>query len=225
MLQGKHNRAVACLQFAPYALSQDGFVRFEPTRLDNVMVVEPDLNRDIRGFFSRTFCFRQFEENGLPFDLVEVDIECSNERGVVRGFHFDTTPGNRHRVVRCTRGSAHYVVIDLRQQSATHLEHFAIELSDVNRRILYVGPGFALGWQALSSGAEIACLTTEVQTAGGWRGCRYDDPAFHIRWPITVTGVSDPDRSWPPFDSVSAIRGAQATACGTSCDDTVLTRG
>jgi dTDP-4-dehydrorhamnose 3,5-epimerase len=167
-------------------------------------VVEPELKHDARGFFSRTYCSREFQEQHLSFEIAQCNITYTDRPGVLRGLHYQIPPATEHKIVRCTRGSVYYAVVDLRRESPTYLRHFSIELNDINRRILYVGPGFASGCQALSSGVELTYQMSEAYCAGRESGFRYDDPAFGIEWPLPVTAVSEKDSSWPCFEGILA---------------------
>jgi dTDP-4-dehydrorhamnose 3,5-epimerase len=180
-------------------------VRFEQGHLEGVMVVRPELKQDERGFFSRTFCSDEFAAAGIPFDTAQSNIAFSKKRGTLRGIHFELPPATQHKVVRCTRGSAYYVVIDLRPYSSTYLQHFGITLDDVARTILYVPPGFASACQSLSDNTELAYQMSDFYVPGREIGFRFDDPAFAIAWPLPVTVVSEKDLSWPAFQPDLAL--------------------
>jgi dTDP-4-dehydrorhamnose 3,5-epimerase len=113
--------------------------------------------------------------------------------------HYQQSPASERKIVRCTRGSVYYVVIDIRKGSPTYLEQLGVELKSGDRNALYVGPGFASGSQALEDDTEVMYLMTEPYSAGREGGFRYDDPAFRISWPLPVTVLSRKDTEWPPF--------------------------
>jgi dTDP-4-dehydrorhamnose 3,5-epimerase len=105
--------------------------------------------------------------------------------------------------VRCTKGAIYDVIIDLRPESPTYLQHVGVELTADNRRALYVPEVFAHGYQALTDDAEVVYQVGEFYTPGYERGIRYDDPTFAIAWPIPVTVISEKDQSWAPFEPVT----------------------
>jgi dTDP-4-dehydrorhamnose 3,5-epimerase len=174
-------------------------VRFEKTDLDGVMIVHPELKRDDRGFFSRTFCSREFQSAGIFLDTAQCNIAVSEKRGTIRGLHYELIPATQSKLVRCTRGSAYYVVIDLRPSSVSYMKHIGVTLDVESRRVLYVAPGFASGCQSLSDDTELAYQMSDFYMAGKEDGFRYDDPAFGIKWPLPVSVVSEKDQAWPPF--------------------------
>ena len=178
---------------------------FTETPLGGAYVIDLELRRDQRGFFSRTFCAREFAEHGLKATVAQCNLSYSAKVGVLRGMHYQAPPAAENKLVRCTRGIIHDVIIDLRPNSPTYLRHFAIELSDENRRALYVPEMFAHGFLTLASDTEVVYQMSEFYTPGFERGLRYDDPAFGIEWPMAVTEISDKDAAWPLLDRAGVI--------------------
>jgi dTDP-4-dehydrorhamnose 3,5-epimerase len=174
-------------------------VRFVETELEGAFVIEPDLLTDDRGGFARTFCRREFEEHGLDPDVAQANISFNHRAGTLRGMHYQLPPAAEAKLVRCTRGAIHDVAVDLRPGSPTYLGHVGVELSDRNRRALYVPELFGHGYQALTDDAEVVYLVSEFYAPGQERGFRYDDPAVGIRWPRPVTAVSEKDAAWTPL--------------------------
>lgn len=181
---------------------------FRETKLAGAFVVELDKKEDNRGFFSRAFCAREFAEHGLKSQVVQANLSFSHTKGTIRGMHYQLAPATEPKFIRCIRGAIWDVIIDVRPESPTYLEHFAIELSADNRTALYVPDMFAHGNQALTDGAELLYLVGEYYTPGYERGIRFDDPAVGIEWPVPVTIVSDKDRSWPllEVDTASSLK-------------------
>jgi dTDP-4-dehydrorhamnose 3,5-epimerase len=180
---------------------------FRETKLAGAYVVELEKKPDNRGFFSRAFCAREFAEHGLKPQVVQANLSYNHTKGTIRGMHYQLPPATEPKFIRCIRGAIWDVIIDMRPDSPTYLEHFAIELSADNRNALYVPDMFAHGNQALCDGAELLYLVGEYYTPGYERGVRYNDPAIGIEWPIPATIVSDKDASWPLLD-VAATAGA-----------------
>src|ERR1043166_152029 len=118
---------------------------FRETRLAGAFVVELDKKEDDRGFFSRAFCAREFAEQGLKSQVVQANLSFSHTKGTIRGMHYQVAPATEPKFIRCIRGAIWDVIIDVRPESPTYLEHFAIELSADNRTALYVPDMFAPG--------------------------------------------------------------------------------
>jgi dTDP-4-dehydrorhamnose 3,5-epimerase len=170
---------------------------FQETKLAGAFIVELDKKEDERGFFSRGFCAREFAEQGLSPQVVQANISFSHTKGTIRGMHYQVAPATEPKFIRCIRGAIWDVIIDLRPDSPTYLDHIGVELSADNRRAIYVPDMFAHGNQALTDGAELLYLVGEYYTPGYERGVRYDDPAIGIEWPVPVTIVSAKDAAWP----------------------------
>lgn len=179
-----------------------GPVRFVETPLAGALVIEPELLEDDRGGFARTFCAREFAEHGLSDVVAQANLSFNHREGTLRGMHYQLAPAAEAKLVRCTRGAIHDVIVDMRPDSPTYLDHFGIELSERNRTALYVPEIFAHGYQALSDGAEVVYQVSEFYTPGQERGLAHDDPALGIEWPLPVSVISDKDRAWPPYAPV-----------------------
>ncbi len=174
-------------------------MKFTETPLRGAFVIDLEPQRDERGFFARTFCAAEFTKHGLDSKVVQCNLSSNLEAGTLRGMHFQQTPANEAKLVRCVRGAIYDVVVDLRPQSATYRRHFVVELSRENRRALFVPELFAHGFQTLTDHAEVEYQMSEFYTRGAAGGFRYDDAAFAIRWPLPVAVISPQDLAWPPF--------------------------
>jgi dTDP-4-dehydrorhamnose 3,5-epimerase len=170
---------------------------FTEIPLAGAFVLDLEERTDARGFFARSFCVAEFEAHGLKPVTAQCNLSYNHHRGTLRGMHYQVPPAAEAKLVRCTRGGIYDVIVDLRPNSPTYLQHFGIELTDANRRALYVPEMFAHGYLALSDDAEVIYQVSEVYTPGCERGLRYDDPALDIKWPIPVTVISDKDKAWP----------------------------
>jgi dTDP-4-dehydrorhamnose 3,5-epimerase len=170
---------------------------FTETKLKGAFIIELEERKDVRGGFARTFCAREFEAHGLTANIAQANLSYNHKAGTLRGMHYQVPPAAETKLVRCTRGRIYDVIVDLRPASATYLQHFGIELSEDNRRALYVPELFAHGYQTLTDGAEAVYQVSEFYTPGHERGLRYSDPALAIRWPLPVTVISDKDANWP----------------------------
>jgi dTDP-4-dehydrorhamnose 3,5-epimerase len=169
------------------------------TKIDIVgaRVIDPNPHEDDRGRFLRAWCAREFTENGLEFLPVQANMGLSVQKGTVRGMHFQQAPAPEAKLVRCTRGAIFDVVLDLRPDSPTYGKWYGAELTAENSRMLYIPEHCAHGYQTLEENTEMYYMTSAFYTPGAARGVRFDDPAFHIEWPLVATIVSDQDRNWP----------------------------
>src|SRR2546423_13104039 len=128
---------------------------FSRTALTGAYIIELQPRSDVRGFFARTWCQREFEEHGLETKLAQCSMSYNARRGTLRGMHWRTPPREEAKLVRCTAGAIYDVIIDLRPESPTYLQHLGIELSQGDRRALYVPRGFAHGLQTLQDDTEV----------------------------------------------------------------------
>jgi dTDP-4-dehydrorhamnose 3,5-epimerase len=172
---------------------------FHETKLKGAFLVELDKKEDERGFFARSFCAEEFAQHGLCSNMVQANLSYSAKKGTLRGMHYQVPPASEPKFIRCVNGAVWDVIIDLRPDSPTYLEHFGVELSAENRLAIYVPDMFAHGNQALTDDAELLYLMGEFFTPGCARGLRYDDPAFGIEWPLPVSVIIEKDTSWPLF--------------------------
>jgi dTDP-4-dehydrorhamnose 3,5-epimerase len=156
-------------------------MNISPTRLDGVLLVEPTVHGDARGFFVETYRASALAEHGVTDEWVQ-ENHSRSARGVVRGLHFQTDPGQA-KLVRCPRGTIVDVVVDLRRGSPTYGHWEAIELSDDNMRQLYIPIGFAHGFAVTSELADVVYKCSWYYIAETERGIRYDDPDVAIEWP------------------------------------------
>jgi dTDP-4-dehydrorhamnose 3,5-epimerase len=175
-------------------------MHFRKTQLADVWLIEPSPHQDDRGRFMRAWCTREFTEQGIQFLPVQANMGFSVGKGTIRGMHYQVAPAPEAKLVRCTRGSAFDVAIDLRPGSASYGKWFGEELSAENGRMLYVPEYCAHGFQSLEDRTEVLYMTSAFYNPGAVRGARFDDPAFNIHWPLAAMVVSEQDRNWPLFD-------------------------
>jgi len=172
---------------------------FTETPLKGAFVIELEPHRDERGWFARTYCQQEFEKHGIKFAIVQSNLSLSLRAGTLRGMHFQKEPHAESKLIRCVRGSIHDVVIDLRPDSPTYRRHFALELSGDNLRALFIPEGFAHGFQSLADETMVEYQMGNYYSAKAVAGYRYDDPAFAISWPRSVSTISKQDLAWPSF--------------------------
>jgi dTDP-4-dehydrorhamnose 3,5-epimerase len=174
-------------------------VKFRETKLAGAFVVEPERVVDERGFFARSYCRREFERLDLESGFVQSSISYNEARGILRGMHYQVAPHEEAKLVRCTRGAIHDVIVDLRPGSTTFNQWVGMELSAENRLTLYVPRGFAHGFVTLEPQTELAYQISAFYEPGSAVGFRWDDPAFGIEWPVAQPIVSERDAAFPDF--------------------------
>ena len=170
-------------------------MRFTELSLKGAYLLESELHEDSRGLLARTFCAREFRDQGLVESLVQCSTSWNAREGTVRGMHYQLPPSCEVKLVRCTAGALLDVIIDLRPDSPSYLQHLGVELSARNRRALYIPEMFAHGYQTLEDRTEIFYQMSEFYAPERSTGLRYDDPKLGIRWPLPVSIVSEKDQS------------------------------
>jgi dTDP-4-dehydrorhamnose 3,5-epimerase len=175
------------------------------TSLDGVLVIEPTVYRDERGFFLETWNRREFAvATRVGAEFVQDNVSGSRS-GVVRGLHYQLPPHPQGKLVRASVGSVFDVAVDLRRSSSTFGQWFGVELSAMNQRQLWIPPGFAHGFLVTSDWAEVNYKTTEYYDQPCERVLRWDDPDIGIEWPLAGEPVlSDKDAA------ASGLREAEA---------------
>lgn len=171
-----------------------------PTPLDGVHEIALEPHVDERGSFARIFCRKDFEAFGLDPDLAQCNLSGNRRRGTLRGLHYQVSPSEEAKVVRCVRGAIYDVALDLRPDSPSYLRHHARELSAENGRALYIPPGCAHGFQTLVDDSLVLYLMTDFYEPELSRGVRWDDPAFGIAWPVDDPIMLERDRAYPDFE-------------------------
>lgn len=176
-------------------------MRFTPTALPDVLLVDIEPHCDERGFFARAFCAREFREAGLEPVTAQTNVAFTAKAGTMRGLHYQLPPAGEAKLVRPTRGRIFDVSVDMRPDSPTRLEHVEVTLDADDRRALYVPPGFAHGYLTLADDTEVTYQVSEFYTPGREAGVRWNDPRLAIAWPRSVDVVSEKDARWPSLDA------------------------
>jgi len=174
-------------------------VIFTETELKGAYIIEIEKLTDHRGFFARSWCQNEFKNYGLTTRLVQANVSYNKNMGTLRGMHYQLSPYEETKLVRCTRGAIYDVIIDLRPASPTYAQWIGVELTAENYKMLYVPENFAHGFITLEDDTEITYQVSQFYTPGSERGIRWDDVAFSIDWPIEIHVISDKDKSWPDY--------------------------
>ncbi len=173
-------------------------MRFKPARIPEVKLIEPDLNKDSRGFFLESYNQKIFAENGIAVDFVQDNHSCS-ARGTLRGLHYQVEPRAQGKLVRVIKGAIFDVAVDIRRASAT-FGHWVGERLDAElKRMIYIPPDFAHGFCALEDDTEVLYKVTNFYSPEHQKGIIWNDPDMGIKWPDLGCefGLSAKDRENP----------------------------
>jgi dTDP-4-dehydrorhamnose 3,5-epimerase len=171
-----------------------------PLKGSHVISIEP--HSDERGWFARYYCEREFEQIGHKASWVQMNQSTNYKKGTLRGLHFQYAPFKEIKLVRCIVGAVADVIVDLREGSPTFLQHFMVELSASNGKMIYIPKGFAHGFQCLTDNCTLLYHHTSHYNPEAEGGMRYNDPLLGIHWPIDVTVISERDSNHPHIDSL-----------------------
>jgi dTDP-4-dehydrorhamnose 3,5-epimerase len=170
-------------------------VRFLETALPGVIVVEPDVHRDPRGFFLETYHLDKYRDGGIPGPFVQ-DNHSHSVRGTLRGLHAQVRRP-QGKLVRAVEGEMFDVAVDIRRGSPTFGRWFGVHLTGENFRQIYIPPGYAHGFCVLSERVHVEYKCTDFYDPGGEIGIAWNDPDIGVGWPIAEPTVSDKDRRAP----------------------------
>ena len=163
-----------------------------PLAIADVMLIEPKVFGDSRGFFYESFNQQAFDQaTGVHLPFVQ-DNHSRSRRGVLRGLHYQLPPKAQGKLVRVVRGAVFDVAVDIRRDSPTYGQWVGVELSEENHRQLWIPPGLAHGFVVLSETADFLYKTTDTYSPAHERSIRWDDPAIGIDWPLAARGISEP---------------------------------
>jgi dTDP-4-dehydrorhamnose 3,5-epimerase len=176
-------------------------VRFEETPIAGAWIVDIEPAGDERGWFARTFAADEFRAHGLDPSVVHCNMSFNTRAGTLRGLHWQADPHGEAKLVRCVRGAAFDVIVDLRPGSSSERHWVGIELSAANGRSLYIPAGLAHGFQTLEDGTQMHYQMSHEYMPSHVRGFRWDDPAIAIDWPAAEERfISERDLALPTLD-------------------------
>ncbi len=173
---------------------------FTKTKLEDVKIIEIEKQEDERGFFARQWDSKLFEKEKLNSTIRQCNISTTKHRGTIRGMHYQTTPFEEVKLIRCTSGKIYDVVIDLREDSNTYKQWEGFQLTEDNFKTLYVPEGCAHGFQTLENNVIVFYQVSQEYSPNHERGIRWDDPTFNISWPLTSAIISKKDQMWELFE-------------------------
>lgn len=175
---------------------------FTETKLKGAYIIDLERREDSRGFFARAFCQKEFDAHGLKPIIAQANIASNKKKGTMRGMHFQYPPAAETKLVRCTRGAIIDIIVDLRPDSATYLQHIAVELNEENQRSLYVPERFAHGYQVLRDNTDTSYQVGEFYTPNAESGLLHNDPRLNLPWPLPVSVISEKDQKFAFLDEI-----------------------
>jgi dTDP-4-dehydrorhamnose 3,5-epimerase len=174
-------------------------MKFTPTKILGVWIVDLERHADERGWFARTWCAEEFRHHGLNPDLSQCSASFNRRRGTLRGMHWQAAPHEEAKLVRCVRGAMFDVALDVRSSSTTFKQWVGVELTPDNGRALYVPEGCAHGFQTLVDDTEVLYQISCPWHSSSARGVRWSDPVAGIQWPLAESAIlNDRDLNLPP---------------------------
>ncbi|HRH67009.1 MAG TPA: dTDP-4-dehydrorhamnose 3,5-epimerase [Bacteroidia bacterium] len=173
-------------------------MKFTPTPLSGLILIEPDIFRDDRGTFLESYNKDQFLTAGIDVDFIQ-DNQSVSKLHVVRGLHFQNPPYAQGKLVRVVKGRVLDVAVDIRPGSATFGRHYSLELNSIDQKMLWIPPGFAHGFSVLEEDSVFCYKVTTLYSKEHERGIRFDDPELNINWRVPNPVVSEKDKILPTF--------------------------
>jgi len=172
-------------------------MNFIKTDIKDLLIIEPNVFGDNRGWFSETYNIENFKKEDIEITFIQDNHSYSAAKGVLRGLHFQNNPKAQTKLVRCTKGRIWDVAVDLRRNSPTYLKWFGLELSAENHKMLLIPKGFAHGFVTLENNCEVQYKVDELYDKSLDRSIKYDDPQTGIDWPIDDVILSEKDKNAP----------------------------
>ncbi len=171
---------------------------FKKLKIPDLVLIEPTVFADQRGFFMETYNRREFENFGINTEFVQ-DNHSRSIKGVLRGLHYQLKEKAQAKLVRVIKGEIYDVAVDIRRGSPYYGKWVGVILSESNKRMLFIPEGFAHGFCVLSREAEVLYKTSEFYSPAHERGIIWNDPDLRIEWPIKNPLLSEKDKRWPRF--------------------------
>lgn len=174
-------------------------MKFTKTKIKGVYIIEPEPREDSRGYFARIFAKEELKRIGISFSIVHINRSLSKDKGVIRGIHYQRYPKGEDKIIQCVQGKIFDVAIDIRKNSKTYGQWVGEVLDAQNKKMLLVPKGCAHAFQTLEKNSLVEYFVTQYYSPSYEQGIRYNDPFFHINWPIKNAIISVKDGSWPDF--------------------------
>ncbi|MBK5272290.1 MAG: dTDP-4-dehydrorhamnose 3,5-epimerase [Bacteroidia bacterium] len=169
---------------------------FTETSLKGSYIIDLSPLTDERGWFARTYCKKEFEQIGYTKEWLQLNHSFTKNKRTIRGMHFQLPPHAEIKLVRCIAGVVMDIIVDIRKGSSTFLKWTAIELSAINRKMIYIPEGFAHGFQTLTDDCELIYHHSEFYMPGVEAGIKYNEPKLNIKWPLDLSHISGRDNNF-----------------------------
>ncbi len=172
---------------------------FKEQSLNGLFLIVPELHKDERGVFHRSFCQKEMVQHGIKLEVKQGNISENFSKHTLRGFHYQIKPTYESKILSCITGSLYNVVIDLRIKSNTHLQSVVLEISAEERESIHVPAGCANAFLTMSNQTVVHYYMGDFFNPDTYRGIRYNDPAFKVEWPCEPEIISDRDLNFPDY--------------------------
>ena len=174
-------------------------MKFISQKINDLFLIIPDLHRDERGVFRRSFCKEIFEKNGVNFDSLQGNISENFNKHTLRGFHYQSSPSDEAKIQTCVTGALFNIVVDLRKKSKTYKQWSSLEIDSNKRQSIYVPAGCANAFLTLEDNTIVHYYMNDLYNPNTYKGIRYNDPSFSFKWPYEPKIISEKDLNLPDF--------------------------
>ena len=178
----------------------------EQTNIKGLYIINNDVHMDNRGTFTRIFCLNELKDILGQRKIVQSNLSMTKDKGTIRGLHLQLGDASEMKIIRCIKGAAYDIAVDLRENSKTFLSWHAEELTEQNNKTIIIPEGFAHGFQTLQDDTELMYMTTSFYNKSAEAGIHYSDTTINIDWPLEVTTISDRDKNLPHYDEYQGSR-------------------
>ena len=179
-------------------------MKFNTTKLNDLMIIQPTIFEDERGYFFESYSENQFKKAGLICHFIQ-DNQSKSQKGVLRGLHFQNPPYAQGKLVRVISGSVLDVAVDIRQNSPTYGKHFSIELTEQNKTMLWIPPGFAHGFATLENNTIFSYKCTNLYNKESEKCIFWNDHNLKIDWQLNSPILSEKDIKGTPFQEFISL--------------------
>ena len=174
-------------------------MKFISQKINDLFLIIPDLHRDERGVFRRSFCKEIFEKNGVNFNSLQGNISENFNKHTLRGFHYQSSPSDESKIITCVNGALFNIVLDLRKKSKTYKQWSSLEIDSNKRQSIYVPAGCANAFLTLEDNTIVHYYMNDLYNHNTYKGIRYNDPSFSFKWPFEPIIISEKDLNLPDF--------------------------
>lgn len=168
-------------------------------KFDGFYLMKPDIFKDNRGIFRRHFCLKTLKQRKISLNIAQGNVSESYLKGTLRGFHYKKNPSKEYKILSCLKGKIFHVAVDLRKKSKTYKKHFSMEINSSNYESIIIPPLCANAFLTLENNTLIHYYMGDHFEKNKYKGFRYNDPAFNIKWPFKPKVINTRDNSYKDF--------------------------